>query len=61
MTGKKFDRTIAITIPDGMECEMVLDHRENVELSSGFESVDNGHKAYILTSGKKTKLHLKYF
>ncbi|MEI6140684.1 MAG: alpha-L-rhamnosidase C-terminal domain-containing protein [Mariniphaga sp.] len=60
MTGKKFDRIISISIPTGMECEMILDSRERVELTKGVESAENGQTAYILPAGTKSKLKLKY-
>ncbi len=60
MTGKKSDRTISITIPNGMDCEMILDSREKVELKEGIERAANGQTAYQLPAGMKSKLHLKY-
>jgi hypothetical protein len=60
MTGKKFNRIITIAIPYGMDCEIILDYRENVELEMGIESVDKNQAAYKLPAGKKSKLHLKY-
>ncbi|MGN6267555.1 MAG: alpha-L-rhamnosidase-related protein [Ginsengibacter sp.] len=60
MSGKKFNRIITITIPDGMDCEIVLDEREKVELKMGSESVDKGQIAYKLPTGKKLKFHLRY-
>jgi hypothetical protein len=43
-----------------MDCEIVLDEREKVELKTGSESVDKGQIAYKLPTGKKLKFHLRY-
>jgi hypothetical protein len=60
MSGQKSDRIITITIPNGMDCELILDNREKVKLTLGVESVENGQTAYKLPAGKKSELHLKY-
>ena len=60
MTGKKSDRIIAISIPVGMDCEMILDHREKVEWPIGIEKVENGQTAFKLPAGKTSEMHLKY-
>jgi hypothetical protein len=60
MTGKQFDRIITISVPQGMDCEMILDHREKIELPLGSEIVEKGQKAYKLPTGKNVKLDLKY-
>jgi alpha-L-rhamnosidase len=60
MAGKQFDRIIIISIPQGMDCEMILDYRENIDLPFGSEIVEKGKKAYKLPAEKNVKLHLKY-
>ena len=60
MTGKKSDRLIKISIPIGMDCEMILDDREKVKLTIGAEKVENGQTSYELPAGKMSELHLKY-
>ena len=60
MIGNKTNRTVSITIPNGMDCELILDTREKVELTRGVERVENGYTAYQLPAGKKSKLNLKY-
>jgi hypothetical protein len=60
MTGKKLDRTIVISIPNDMDCEIILNQREEIKLSAGSEIVKNGQKAYKLEASQKVKLHLKY-
>ncbi len=58
--GKQFDRNIAITIPEEMDCEIILDDREKIDLPYGSESVEKGQKTYKLPTEKNIKLHLKY-
>jgi hypothetical protein len=60
MTGKKSDRTVSFTVPNGMDCELILDTREKVELTRGVERAENGYTAYQLPAGKKSKLNLKF-
>jgi hypothetical protein len=60
MAGMQFDRIITISIPQGMDCEMILDDRENIDLPFGSEIVEKGKKAYKLPAEKNVKLHLKY-
>ncbi len=60
MTGKEFDRTITIRIPQGMDCEIILDQREKVDLAYGSEKVEKGKKAYKLQTERNVKLHLEF-
>ncbi|MBK5263004.1 MAG: alpha-L-rhamnosidase N-terminal domain-containing protein [Peptostreptococcaceae bacterium] len=60
MTGKKFDRIITISIPNEMDCEIILDQREKIDLAIGSEKAENGYIAYKLQAGEKVKLHLRY-
>ena len=60
MTGKQFDRIITISIPQGMDCELILDQREKIDLPLGSEMAEKGQKAYKLPTEKNIKLDLKY-
>ena len=60
MTGKKLNRIIEIAIPNKMDCEIILDQREKIDLEIGSEIVEKGYSAYKLLAGEKVKLNLKY-
>ena len=59
MNGKKSNRKLSISIPKGMDCDIILDQREKVDLVAVSKNPANKH-AYRLIPGKKVELHLKH-
>lgn len=60
LSGEKNNRKLALSVPENMDCEILLDKREKVELSAGTVQRASGQSAYKLPNGKTVKLQLKY-
>jgi alpha-L-rhamnosidase len=59
-TGVRGDRTLRLKVPRGCIADLVVDEREQIDLTPSERAADPGLRCYRFPSGKARTLHLRY-